>query len=1069
MKKTFMKIAAVLCAAASLPFVNVPYTTLTDSGTAVVASAADAIGGIYEGSYNYEYADTSVYTTSIKPYKVTVKDDNGQNTDISQWEGKNGNTYSIYEIKVTSKEDGKLVTNLLEYRIAMVKAKTTALDVVMSEKISIPDSLAAELSAKDIIVNDSRASVIADSAFAESYLKTIDLSGVEYIGAKAFSKCSYITEITLPDSVRFVGANAFENSGLKTLNVNMEMPVIPASLCANTNLTNITFSHPEYIREIGEAAFKNTPVGAPFFEEWSNVDSYEFLKIDNNAFENCSSIKNVTIPDNVYMIGQSAFKNCTSMGKLVFGTSVLGADKESFSGCSALSEVVFNSDLDTLGGGAFQGCTSLKDISGLPETLHDWIAVTSTTGTGMGDGVFQGCTSLESADLPKSLTIIPQNTFNGCKALNTVGNYGEIVTIGKGAFQNCSNLFEAVYEKASNIGESAFANCTSMHTLRLPSADIIGKAAFENCSKLETFEVGSCTSVGDDAMKGCTSIKNITLLSDIYGKYVFQNCTSAETISIKTDNMDQTPVGMFSGCTSLKKIDADISKITIAGKETFANCTSLEAINLPSLRIIEQSAFMNCTNLKKIADGANAIKAEDYGDNCFKNCSSLSVVVEGSISTIGANAFSGSGINRISIEGMTGGTVVIGASAFSECPALTSATILSEKAAEFSVGAGIFKGCDALVSAVYEGPIITANMFKDCTALKDVETNAEVINSSAFENCTSLTMVSERGSSNKSTIIAKAIDNAAFKNCASLSVVPFDKSTVFTGNSQFTGCISIKSANVGSTLTANMFSGCTSLSDVNINGITDIPNAAFKDCIKLENIDISGVVTVGSEAFAGSGLSSVKINNAQTIGSSAFKNCNNITSIDVGAKEIKKSAFEGCQFLETAKVYVESIGELAFNNCASLRDVIIQSNDSRKLQSIGASAFNNCNVLYEVVVPNSPTIGTNAFGKVNNKLNDYFLLVGEKDSSVSTYAEKNKIAFQDINTYDAAERNNGRTTPGDVDGNTIVSAADAVKLQSWLLGKATPGIVGANMDINKDKRVDAYDLVLLRKILTSGK
>ncbi|MDE5770819.1 MAG: leucine-rich repeat protein [Ruminococcus sp.] len=1045
MKKIISALAAILCVAGSMAVMGgVPFNKNT-SGSAVVAYAEDTEGGIYADSYNYSYADSSVYTTKLTQVKATLSDTTTKSdSDAFSWVDDNGNAYSIYKVVITSKQNGKSVTNLTEYRIAITKPKETNLDMTMNDVISVPEEVKTYVSEKlKSEITGNTATVIGNSALANSYLKTIDLDGVEYIGTKAFSKCQYITEITIPESVKFIDSNAFENSGLKTLTVENEMPVIPDGFCMGTKLTNIKFAYPEYIRKIGANSFKSTPLSEPIFSEWygKDVSNYETFTVGDSAFENCTSIKSVKMPDNLIALGKSVFKGNTSMSTLVFGKNTIQADRECFKGCTALDSITFNNVLNSLGGSAFQGCTALKTLSGLPNSLYDWTPENETMGRGFAGGIFADCTALVSADLPSSLTRIPESCFAGCTSLKTVYNAGNIVKIKEGAFKNCKNLLEAVYTDVTEIEKDAFLNCSSLHTL----------------------EVGKCSSVGDHVLDGCSSLSSITLISDSYGEYVFANCSKAKSIKIKTDNMEKIPVGMFSGCSSLTKVDSDISKISIVGKETFANCTSLENINLPSLRIIEESGFMNCTALKSISASENAIKAEDYGAKCFQNCTSLTVGVTGTISTIGANAFQKSGITDINLNGMTGGTVVVGASAFADCPNLTHAIILSEKVADFSVGAGIFTNCPIVETVVYEGPVITDNMFKNCTLLSRVETNATTIGKNAFENCTNLVEVDARKSFPSAPIIAKEIADAAFKNCSSLMYLPSNASTSFSGKEQYYGCESITSAQM-SMLTENMFYGCTNLKDVTLKGIISTPKGAFQNCTSLANFDFKNFISIGANSFAGSGITSVTLDNAQTIDIGAFSGCNSLTSINVSAKEIRKTAFSNCLFLEKADIFAETIGDSAFAGCASLRELTLQTGETRKLTSVGAKAFVNCNVLYEVIVPNNPTIGNYAFGYINNtKVNPDFLLVGESGSSVQSYAEKSNIAFQDVSTFNIDERRQNRNTPGDIDGNSLISIADAVKLQSWLVGKQTTGIVGTNMDLNGDGRSDSFDLVLLRQ------
>ena len=67
--------------------------------------------------------------------------------------------------------------------------------------------------------------------------------------------------------------------------------------------------------------------------------------------------------------------------------------------------------------------------------------------------------------------------------------------------------------------------------------------------------------------------------------------------------------------------------------------------------------------------------------------------------------------------------------------------------------------------------------------------------------------------------------------------------------------------------------------------------------------------------------------------------------------------------------------------------------------------------------------------------------------------------------FDLSARQGKRHTKGDVDGNSIISVVDAVKMQKWVLNKSCPGIYAENMDINEDGVVDVFDLGLLKRTL----
>ena len=160
--------------------------------------------------------------------------------------------------------------------------------------------------------------------------------------------------------------------------------------------------------------------------------------IDNCAFENCTEITKVTIPESVVYIGTFAF-----------------------GGCTALQEIAVPTSVTELKDGIFSGCTSLTKV-----TLHDGI-------TTMGQSVFAGCTSLKTVKLPASIKAVPGQTFKGCTALETI-------TVPQGV---------------EKIQTFSFSGCTSLYEIIIPaSVTRIEFKTFESCSALTSIEFGGTTS-----------------------------------------------------------------------------------------------------------------------------------------------------------------------------------------------------------------------------------------------------------------------------------------------------------------------------------------------------------------------------------------------------------------------------------------------------------------------------------------------------------------------------------------------------------------------------------------------
>ena len=143
---------------------------------------------------------------------------------------------------------------------------------------------------------------------------TIEVEGKEYavtsIGNVAFSGCSSLTEVAIPESVTSIGDFAFNGC---------------------SSLTQITI--PEGVTSIGEYAFNN-----------------------------CSSLTQVAIPESVTSIGDHAFAFCFSLTQIAIPEGVTSIGEYAFTYCSSLTEVAIPESVTSIGDNAFYGCVNLTNV-----------------------------------------------------------------------------------------------------------------------------------------------------------------------------------------------------------------------------------------------------------------------------------------------------------------------------------------------------------------------------------------------------------------------------------------------------------------------------------------------------------------------------------------------------------------------------------------------------------------------------------------------------------------------------------------------------------------------------------
>ena len=129
------------------------------------------------------------------------------------------------------------------------------------------------------------------------------------------------------------------------------------------------------------------------------------------AFNGCSSLTEIHLPDNLTSIGEGAFRGCSSLTGIHLPDNLTSIGRAAFSVCSSLTEIHLPDNLTSIGRAAFSGCSSLTEIN-LPANL-----------TLIGDHAFADCSSLTEIHLPASLTSIGGYAFDQCTSLMKVMCY----------------------------------------------------------------------------------------------------------------------------------------------------------------------------------------------------------------------------------------------------------------------------------------------------------------------------------------------------------------------------------------------------------------------------------------------------------------------------------------------------------------------------------------------------------------------------------------------------------------------------------------------------------------------
>ena len=684
-------------------------------------------------------------------------------------------------------------------------------------------------------VSPATGDIVIPASVGEANYPVTCIAGGDMLGAgAAFYRCSGLTSVTIPDSVKDIGHFAFGGcSGITNI-------AIPSSV---TNLGHHAFWACTGLTDV-------TIPGSIVGPYWSNV------------FIWCTALENVTIEDGVTSVAPGWFDECASLKTVKIPNSVTNIYWSAFSRCSSLTDITIPNSVVEIDRHAFHDCSSLTDIK-IPNSV-----------TKIGKGAFNGCSSLASVTIPSSVTSIEGEAFND-----------------DGTFGRCTSLKTVtIPNTVTNIGDAAFADCTSLESITLPSnlTRIEGSyygGSFRNCSSLKRIDFpGSVKSIGFYAFSGCSALESIEIpdsVTNIEG-FAFSSCRALKSVTIP-DSVTNLPVGVFAWCTALTDVTMPSSITTIGPSNyymyncigTFEGCTSLKSVTIPDgVKALEYNVFKGCTSLESavIGNSVTNIKAGVFGscsnltcvtipssvteiEAAFEGCAALKEVCISDLAAwcrikfdIGNNYTSSNPLyvaDRLVLNGKTVTDLVIPPSVdqiwnctFSGHKGFKSVTLPASVK-------GFVRGWSQGGTDEYWG------LFEDCTGLERANLpGIEYLGEEAFAGCSRLKEVNLGNS-------LKVISSKDFYGCSSLTQIAIPASVTFVHDNAFLGCTNITKATVPGWQCNIPFGKVT---DVTISdGTTYVRDYAFRGLANLTSVTIPASV--------------------HTIGKNAFRNCSSLKSV----------------------------------------------------------------------------------------------------------------------------------------------------------------------------------------------
>ena len=337
-------------------------------------------------------------------------------------------------------------------------------------------------------------------------LESLTLAETTEIAENAFKNFTALKEINLPEGINSIGADTFLNTAYYNDSSNWVFNVLYLDnylLKANTQING------------------HYPV---------NNDT---TVIADAAFNGCTGLTSIFIPDSVTSIGGDEFSGCSNLikietdaenpnyfsqdgilysrkntefvhipaklqGDITIADGIVSIFDNAFSGRSGLMSVIIPDSVTIIGSSAFEGCSGLISITipfldekadGSGKTHFGYIfgasfynynddyvpeslkEVIITGGTSIGSYAFYGCSGLTSITIPNSVTSIGSYAFGGCSGLTSITIPESVKSIEDLTFSGCSGLTSiTIPDSVTSIGWGAFQLCSGLTSITIPES-----------------------------------------------------------------------------------------------------------------------------------------------------------------------------------------------------------------------------------------------------------------------------------------------------------------------------------------------------------------------------------------------------------------------------------------------------------------------------------------------------------------------------------------------------------------------------------------------------------------------
>lgn len=824
---------------------------------------------------------------------------------------------------------------------------------------------------------------ISGAFIQNKYIEKINIpEGIEYLMKDTFYKCANPLSISLPSTLKYIGANVFTYSSISKINIPENLEAIDSGAFAyvtfedtdivlpesfkylsiyafdDSNITSIYL--PENLLFVGNVAYNystkyttNTwfangdywdtdlyyynPVTSPMLSKITISASNPYYKIVDNTlytrdmkyllcYPNKEENKSLILPNEVECISGFAFYN-SKIDTLKLNEKISEINDNTFY-MAKINTIDFgkNSNVKTIGESAFEDSTLCGNII-IPHSVQT-----------IGARAFRNCELITSVYIPNSVTLMGYE-----KDKEHHGDSSEV-------FRDCVSLESIKFEDNSPLtywGTDTFTGCTSLKNLNTGKNNKVVEiySDFSNC-KIETLDLSNCSD-----------------LHKIYWQGRFSDCSKLRFVDLSSTQILGISDYMFKNCPALEEVILPDTATYISG-EAFANCINLNSINLSNITKIDKDAFLNTPidvsdfqfdETEKLYDNfkyrenSNGILITEYiaDDIHFRDIIVPDYIDGKPVVELSGSVFKNKKASSIKLPSTLkriNGYVFYGFTLKSELILPESLTYIGAMAFErANISSDII--IPSGIKSIYE------STFRNCTAKSiTLNDNLSYIGKSAFEGCNF-----------ESLIIPDSVNyigENAFKNCEKIKTISFGKNITDINMKSLFGSLQYN----GPDLLEKIMVSKDNTNYSSVNGVLYNKNKtviiAYPKSKKDINFEIPNTVTeIAKYCFTETKYTQYIIlpDGLKTICDNAFYNNHSLCEITFPSSltKIDSSAFENCDNLlkvqfEKGIVLDSLIG--TFCRCKNLKEVIFASDINLNLLSY---TFMECINLKFVVLPDN--------------------------------------------------------------------------------------------------------------------